>query len=71
MAFDSKLVSFLWLCRLFRYIFRKPHRRDNVARFTSEIGISAARQVLVYVKSGQASRLTIFLCIYLEILDKT
>ena len=59
------------VCRLFRYIFRKPHWRYNVVRFTTEIRISVSRQVPVYVKSGHATRLKNFHCLHLEILDKT
>ena len=39
--------------------------------FTTETEISVSRQVPVSVKSGHASRLKIFHCLHLEILDKT
>ena len=66
---ENLVMSFVPLG--FRYIFRKPYRRYNLARFTSEIGMSVVRQVPVYVKSGHASRLKIFHYLLLEILYKT
>ena len=47
-VFESKLLSFLSLCRLFRYIFRKPHRRYNVWPFHYRdwnIGIEAGTRL--------------------------